>query len=140
VVVALDKTEYVQKMETLLSDTETHKLLTHNSVNKMLTQLKTLLKEWKQRGFVENSLYNKLNASNPVAPLAYCLPKIYKVGYSLRVIVSSVGSPFYNLASFLNDILHDSIPVANSFIKNNFHLTKHISNLTISNNEVILFP
>jgi len=43
-VVALDKTEHVQKMETLRSDTETYKLLTHNPVNKMLTQLKTLLK------------------------------------------------------------------------------------------------
>ena len=40
-VVVLDKTEYVQKMETLLSDTETYKLLTYNPVNKMLTQLKT---------------------------------------------------------------------------------------------------
>ena len=37
---ALDKTEYVQKMETLLSDTETYKALTHNPVNKMLTQLR----------------------------------------------------------------------------------------------------
>ena len=43
-VMALDKTGYVQKMETLLSDTETYKLLTHNPVNKMLTQFKTLLK------------------------------------------------------------------------------------------------
>ncbi|KYN38511.1 hypothetical protein ALC56_07111 [Trachymyrmex septentrionalis] len=105
---------------------------THNLVNKMLTQLKTLLKRWKQLGFVENFVYNKLNASNPVAHLAYGLPKIHKVGYPLRIIVSSVRSPLYNLASFLNDILHDSIPVANSFIKNNFHLTKHISNLAIS--------
>ena len=50
-----------------------------------------------------------------------------------------MGSPLYNLASFLNDILHDSIPVANSFNKNSFHLTKHISNLTIFDNEVLLF-
>jgi len=46
----LDKTEYVQKMESLLCDTETYKILTHNPVNKMIT-LKTLLKGWKQRGF-----------------------------------------------------------------------------------------
>ncbi|KAG5329647.1 SETMR methyltransferase, partial [Acromyrmex charruanus] len=65
--------------------------------------------------------------------------KVNKVGYLLRIIVSSVRSPLYNVASFLNDILHDSILVANSFIKNSFHLTKHISNLTISDNEVLLF-
>jgi len=44
---ALDKMEYVQKMEILLSNTETYKLLTHDAVNKVLTQLKTLLKIWK---------------------------------------------------------------------------------------------
>ena len=49
-----------------------------------------------------------------------------------------MGSFLYNLASFLNDILHDSIPVANSFIKNSFYLTKHIFNLIISNNEDLL--
>ena len=64
-------------METLLSDTETYKLLSHNPVNKMLTQLKTLLKRWEQRGFVENSVYNKLNASNSVASLAYGLFRKY---------------------------------------------------------------
>jgi len=84
---ALDKTEYVQEMEILLSDIETYKQLTHNPVNKILTQLKTLLKRWKQRGFVDNSVYNKLNVSNPVALLAYGLPKIHKIGYSIRIIV-----------------------------------------------------
>ena len=105
---ALDKTEYVQKIETLLSDIETYKALTHNLVNKMLTQLKTLLKGWKQHSFVENSVYNKLNAFHPVALLAYALPKIHKISFPLSIIISSVGNPLYNLASFLNDILHDN--------------------------------
>ena len=35
-------------------------------------------------------------------------------------------------------LLHDGIPVANSFIKNSFYLTKYISNLTISDNKVLL--
>ena len=55
-------------METLLSNTETYKLLTHKPVNKMLTQLKMLLKGWKQHDFVENSGYNKLDVFNLVAP------------------------------------------------------------------------
>ena len=60
------------KMETLLSDTETYKLLTCNPVNKMLTQsyLKMLLKEWEQCGFIENSIYNK-SASNLVVRLLH---------------------------------------------------------------------
>lgn len=48
-----------------------------------------------------------------------------------------MGSSLYNLATFLHDIIHDSILVSNSFIKNSFHLTQHISDLTISD-EVLL--
>ena len=100
----LDKTEYVQKMESLLCDTETYKILTHNPVNKMITQLKTLLKGWKQRGFIINSVYNKLNSSNPVSLLACGLPKIHKIEYPLCIIVSSIESPLYDLVSFLHNL------------------------------------
>jgi len=38
----------------------------------------------------------------------YGLPKIHKPGFSLRVVVSSIGSPMYNVAKFLHDNLNTS--------------------------------
>ena len=104
----------------------------------MLTQFKTLLKGSRVvllKMFITNWTLLTLLRFLRIVFRKYT----YKVGYPLRIIVSSVESPLYNLASFLNDILHDSISVANSFIKNSFHLTKNVSNLIISDNEVLLF-
>jgi len=49
-------------------------------------------------------------------PRAYGLPKIHKMGYPLRIIVTSVNSPLYNLAYYLHLIIKKSIPAALSHI------------------------
>ena len=73
-----------------------------------------------------------LNCTVPILPLAHDLPKIHKIGCPLKVIVSSIGSPLHNLASFLHKIINKSLPPAHSSIVNSYFLTKKISNLTIS--------
>jgi len=64
-------------------------------------------------------------------PKAYGLLKIHKVGYPLRVIVSSSGSPLHNLALFLHKILIKSLPSFFSHIKNSSQLLKKLSNLHV---------
>ena len=57
------------------------------------------------------------------------VPKIHKPGYPFRVIVSSLGSPLYPLATFLHNILVKSIPKAKSYIKNSFELVEKLKRL-----------
>jgi len=109
-VVALDRSEYVRNMETCLSDPDTYIILKHNPANKLLLDLKTILKRWNNRKYVSFSTYSFLNTSNAILPRAYGLPKIHKAGYPLRIIVSSTGSPLHNLAIFLHKILVKSLP------------------------------
>ena len=128
---ALDKHEYIEKMELLLADSNTYENLRRNPVNKIITKLKLLLKSWKYYGYLSDCSYNNLNCTTPILPLAYGLPKILKVGCPLRIIVSSVGSPLHNLGSFLYKIISKSLPPANSSIVNSYFLMKKVSNLTI---------
>jgi len=45
-----------------------------------------------------------LNSSNPMLSKVYGLPKIYKPG-PLRIIISFIGNPLHNLATYLDKIL-----------------------------------
>ena len=62
----------------------------------------------------------------------YGLSKIHKFGCPLRVIVSSIGSPLYPLATYLHNILFNTIPKANSYIKISFKLVDKLKRLHIT--------
>jgi len=92
--------DYITKMENSLSDSYTYTLLQRNPINKLLSDLKELLKRWLSHYYISVYTHTLLNSFNAILPRAYSLPKIYKPGY-LRVIVSPTGSSLHNLASFL---------------------------------------
>lgn len=127
---ALDKHDYLQKMELLLADANTYEKLKRNPVNKMISSLKVLLKSWKQLGYISGSIYNNLNQSVPNLPLAYGLPKIHKIEHPLRIIVSSIDSPLHNLA-FIHNIINKSLSPTNNATNNSYSLINKTSNLTI---------
>ena len=83
-----------------------------------------MLTRWKTKGHIKDSDYKALYCSDGSLPRAYELPKIHKPGCPLRIIVSSVGSPLYSLATFLHNRLFKTIPKADSYIKNSFELVK----------------
>ncbi|KYN19346.1 hypothetical protein ALC57_08319 [Trachymyrmex cornetzi] len=134
-------------MELSLSDSETYMTLTHNLVNKLLTQLKTLLKDWKRRGFVENSVYNNLNSSNPVVPLAYGLPKIsrhplcQKVGTIVGLIarVLSLSHPIYHQANFeliIKILINNGYPLKLIFSEIKNRLSRNFKRWNDHNNTI----
>jgi len=61
------------------------------------------------------------------------LPKIHKKGIPLRIIVSCINSPFYNLAGFLKDIIKKSLNYEKNlgYIKNSYELVKKINGLPL---------
>jgi len=103
-VVALNRSEYIDRMEACLSDADTYIIQKRNPINKLLRDLKFMLKRWSDCKYVSSGTYSLLNTSNAILPRAYGLPKIHKAGYPLRIIVSSIGSPLHSLALFLQDL------------------------------------
>jgi len=137
-VVALDRFEYNLRMEDCLSDTNTYTILQRNPINKLLNNLKELLKRWKNSKYISIQTHNYINASNPILPRAYGLPKIHKKGHPLRIIVSSSGSPLHNLATYLQKILQVSLPMASSHINNSLDLIHKLESLYIPENCILV--
>lgn len=71
-----------------------------------------------------------------ILPRCYGLPNIHK-NDSLKIIVSSLGSPFYNIAAFLHDILHRSIKKPKSY-KDSWSFVELIKHKKIHNDELLI--
>lgn len=117
VTVIMDKEVYIDRMTEMLNDKTTYTLLNKDPVKRITTKLNDLIKTWRNNEIIDENTYKCLNCTNGNLPRCYGLPKVHKPGYPLRIIVSSVGSPLYNVAKFLHDILHESIKKPKSHIK-----------------------
>jgi len=129
--VALDRLEYIKKMENNLSDINTYTFMQRNPINKLIEELKRTLKGWLQKEYISNYTHSQLNASNAILPRAYGLPKIHKNGHQLRIIVFSIGSPLHKFATYLKTILQASFPITCNSFKNSGEIVKKLANIHI---------
>ena len=138
VTVALDKDKYIQDMNNLLSDQNTYIIVKKDPLRKISSSLRELLTRWKNMDYISSATYRYLSCSDGVLPRAYGLPKIHKPNHPLRVIVSSINSPLYTLASFLDKIMHISFPRASSSVKNSFDLVNKLKYITIGKDHTLI--
>ncbi|XP_077270690.1 uncharacterized protein LOC143901933 [Temnothorax americanus] len=127
VAVAMDKDKYIASMEELLGDTDTYKIVSRDPIRKVTTRVRELLTRWRKSEFISDSLYRWLYCSDGILPREYGLPKIHKINCPLRIIVSCVDSPLYNLAAFLHKVMFNSFPKGDSQVSNSFDLVKKLS-------------
>jgi len=59
-VVALDRVDYTNKMENILSDTDTYKSIQRNLMNKLIEDYKKILKQWSQNNYTLRSFSTKI--------------------------------------------------------------------------------
>ena len=79
-----------------------------------------------------------MRTTDGIIPRAYGLTKIHKQNYPLRIIVSSLNSPLYNLSLFLHNIITDSIPETPSFIKNSFDLINKLKDVKLEPDSMLV--
>ncbi|XP_024871861.1 uncharacterized protein LOC112454599, partial [Temnothorax curvispinosus] len=138
VTVIMDRDEYLTKMTDLLKDESTYKKLKKDPIRQISLKLNELVRSWRDSGIIEDSDYKRLNCTNGNLPRCYGLPKIHKNGFPLRIIVSALGSPLYNVASFLHSILHHSIRPPKSHIKDSWSFVREIKDIEINTDEVLV--
>ncbi|XP_018311680.1 uncharacterized protein [Mycetomoellerius zeteki] len=132
--VALDRDSYIDKITRMLDDKKTYIKLTKNPINKLAKNVQELLKKWKSKNFISEPTYRKLRSSDGILPRAYALPKIHKEGTPFRIIISSLDSPMYSLASFLHEIISKNVERPFSKIDNSFQLVKKLRGTQIDEN------
>jgi len=113
-------------MKILLDDKNTYVVVKNDPSKKVISMLISLISHWKKHNYIDNRTYKKIHCSDGPLPRAYGLPKIHKPNNPLRIIVSSINSPFYSLSEYIHDIIKKSIPKLNSFIKNSYHLSTNL--------------
>lgn len=137
--VAIYKSDYTSKMETLLSVTDTYETIKKDPLVTLQKNTYDLLKILNTNDCL-NRKYNiiQLTQINTVLSRIYGLPKIHKNGAPLRPIVSIRDLPTEFLAKQMYNKLLYAIKQPKSYIPNSFVFTEKICNMSIPENHVLV--
>ena len=105
VTAVMDKTDYYDKMVTLVNDKQTYEELKRDPTPTLQRKLNSKLLDLKKTDVIDIQRYNRLRCHVPQPPKLYGLPKLHKPNIPMRPIVSFCGSPTYELPKYLTTVL-----------------------------------
>ncbi|GJQ68059.1 hypothetical protein Trydic_g16767 [Trypoxylus dichotomus] len=108
----------------MLLDTDHYKKLGKDPTTKVEKQIRSTIKE---SSFPKEE-QRRLLPSESRPPRLYGLPKIHKPGNPLRPIVSTCGSPTYELTKYVAKQLAQYSGNTKSFVKNAEHSSRYYNN------------
>ena len=135
VAVVLDRVEYINKMETILSDSKTFKLLDEDPTISKEDRLHKTLLHLKNTGYLTEEEYKYARPVGSQPGKAYGLPKIHKEGIPLRPIVSSQNTFNYKLSKLLVKKLKH-LRNSSTIITDTFKFTKELQKLNLDTKKV----
>jgi len=121
----------------MLQDTNTYAIINKDPIKGISSMLKNMLTRWKQAKYINEIAYRSLNCNDSLLPRAYLL-KVHKPECLFRIIVSSLNSPLYNLATFLHKILIKNIPVSDSHLNNSFDLVQKLKDIQVDDDYILI--
>ena len=129
-VVLMDRSEYIRKLDELVSDNTKFKKLGEDPTPQREARLQRYLLALYKKGALTKEEYDKIRPSGATASRMYGLPKTHKPQTPLRPIISAIGSYNYNLSKFLVTILQ---PISKSSycIKDSFTFAREIKDLPL---------
>ena len=123
--VIINTNDYKEKVKNHLADSNTYITMDKDPSDEIRTNINRILKTMYDRKLFTREEYYHLFANSTTIPLFYALIKIHKIGYPIRPIVSFIGSPTYNVAKFLSQLLMPATNKAPQKLKNTY-VTKEI--------------
>ncbi|CAH8572715.1 unnamed protein product [Dicrocoelium dendriticum] len=132
--VIMDRTEYVQKMKLILSDSSKFVRCERekDKTDYTETQLTKCLKSLVTDGHITKERYERIRPTGSIIPRLYGLPKIHKPGAPLRPILDMRNSPYHTIAKWLTSIL-DPIKkrIAPHQLTDTFQFMENVKNMNI---------
>ncbi|XP_059066412.1 uncharacterized protein LOC131857721 [Cryptomeria japonica] len=132
--VIMSKPDYLAKMEILLSDSSSYKILSRNPCPKILKAVRSAI----SNSSLDDSTKLHLLPSKEVTPRIYGVPKIHKANIPLRPIVDTIGSPTYKLAAFLAKLISLLVGNSNSFIKDSNQFVQFIKDTNLDPQDTLV--
>ena len=105
-VVLMNKTNYVQKMNAIFSDTKRFTLVKSDKNVRNLEKFQNCLNRLKRGKLLDEDIYERIRPFAAVTPTLYGLPKTHKEACPCRPVLASNDCFNYKCASWLNEILN----------------------------------
>ena len=122
-VVILDSSEYLRRMDLMLTEGDNTEL-SSSPLNKMKNNVIDVLQKYSN--IIGKSTTWKLKNSNPQVPRMYGLPKIHKPGDSMRPIASNINAPTQKIAKWLIEQFNKLDPPLGLSVKNSIDFVNKI--------------
>ena len=108
-IVLLNRTDYVEKMNTILSDQTKFSEIGSPEfaiIFRLEDKINRTLKQFKDENILNDHVYQDLYSSGSSFGTLYGLPKIHKENVPLRPILASYNSPNFSIAKYLVPLLN----------------------------------
>ncbi|XP_054290083.1 uncharacterized protein LOC129005267 [Macrosteles quadrilineatus] len=126
--VVMKKEDYKNKMTKMLNEGPCKVIRNPTSRTPHIFIFRNLSEEYKRH----------LINSDPRPPIIYGLPKVHKDGIPMLPIVSSIGSPTYNIAKFVSKHLSEFVGLTESFVKDSRHFIEIIKRVKLDDNDILV--
>ena len=136
--VIMNKSDYIEKANTLLKDTEKYQPLDTDPSKTTVNRINQKLKHLKDKDKLEETSYNRIRPNDASTAKFYGLPKIHKENIPLRPIVSLPGSPTYELSKYLAMILQPLVKTSPHTINNTNAFLTNIKDLKLETDEILI--
>ncbi|XP_067613386.1 uncharacterized protein [Eurosta solidaginis] len=147
VTVLMYKDEYEKKLQQMVNDISTYRVLKRDPTNKLQEKNNEIVEKLFKHKMIDTRGKYQLITKTAIAPRLYGLPKIHKEGLPLRPICSSVNSPSYKLCKYVVNVLENITKTSKYNVKDTIAFKNKIKDTYIFDDEslvsfdvVSLFP
>ena len=134
--VVMDKTEYEEKVNTMLNDAHTYEKLQADPTSSYKRKLIEKLTKLNEDSKITEDQYKYLYPTSEATPRLYCTPKIHRANNPLRPIVDYTGSIGYNTSRALADLLGPLVGTTEHHVKNSRELAEELSSVTLEQEHI----
>ena len=139
-VVIINRVDYKARMQGILRDNTKFDLVNNTALKETLskeTKITNLLKELKPDEVISEHQFDELEPIGSRPGILYGLPKVHKLNFPFRPIISSIGTHCYEVAKFFIPLLRpfSTNPLT---ITDTFSFVKEILNLPFNTNNVVM--
>ena len=142
-VLIMDTAEYIEKVNTIISDQTKFKLHTNQDLYKVSRSIEAkvcnyISEHLKKPGLIDQNLYRKLYPNGSHIGVLYGLPKVHKPGSPVRPICSAVGTSTYELSKYVAQLIRPaSLNKFGTDLKDTFQFVNQIKTVDMGGSVMV---
>lgn len=138
VTVALTSSTYEEKMNNIVNDNSTYRAMRIDPTSSIQNKVNELTRNLHKDKHIDDATRKMLTSYTSIPPKMYGVPKIHKEDMPMRPIVSTRGSPTYQLSKFLANIINRALRSDKYNVNNSRHFKDRVSDISIEDNEIMV--